>query len=72
MNVVMTHHMPARPRERITRDGLPWPRVSRGHQPPCNLEAHVSNNQDVFWQLGRDAKSGGALPPPYDGASARM
>ena len=31
----------------------------------------MSNNQDVFWQLGRDAKSGAALPPPYDGASAQ-
>ena len=31
----------------------------------------MSNNQDVFWQLGRDAKSGAALPQPYDGASAQ-
>ena len=36
--VVMMQHTPARPGERITRDGLPWPRLWRGHQTPLRLE----------------------------------
>jgi len=26
----------------------------------------MSNNEDMFWQLGPDARTGGALPAPFD------
>ena len=61
--VVMMQHTPARPGERITRDGLPWPCVSRGHQTPHRRSIMSPNDQEIFWQLGSDAGTGGPLPP---------
>ena len=29
----------------------------------------MSHNEDMFWQLGPDARTGGALPLPFDEAT---